>query len=165
MDFKNEKTSLKIFTDGGSRGNPGPAGVGFLVKNGQGETLVKAGKYIGETTNNMAEYRAVIEALKWLKQNFSISQSRLIVEDPRRSASGFLNFSINFFIDSQLIVKQLNGLYKVKNARLRNLIIEVRGLEGEIKLPIHYHYIPREKNKEADRLVNQALDCQRGDPL
>ena len=67
MDFKNEKTSLKIFTDGGARGNPGPAAVGFLVKNGQGKTLVKAGKYIGKTTNNVAEYRAVIEALKWLK--------------------------------------------------------------------------------------------------
>ena len=135
---------LRVFCDGGARGNPGPAAVGFVVKDNKGRTLVKIGKYIGKTTNNVAEYQGVIEALKWLKKNFPISQ--------------FPNVQLNFLLDSKLIVNQLNGLYKIKNTRLRNLIVKVRILEREIKLPINYHYISRGKNKEADSLVNQVLN-------
>ena len=137
-------SSLQILTDGGARGNPGPAGIGFVVKDNRGKTLIRVGKYIGKTTNNVAEYQAVIEALRWLGQNGQMAK--------------WSNCQIDFFLDSKLIVNQLNGLFKIKNANLRNLIFEVRGLEREIKLPIHYHYVSRRKNKEADFLVNQVLN-------
>lgn len=140
-----EKASLKIFTDGGARGNPGPAAIGFVVKDKSGKTLVRVGKYIGEATNNVAEYQAVIEALKWLKQ--------------KNQAINLTIYQIDFFLDSKLVVNQLNGLFKIKNAKLRNLIIEVRVLEREVGCPVYYHYLSREKNKEADSLVNQVLNC------
>lgn len=132
---------LFIFADGGSRGNPGPAAIGFVVKDEKDSVLVKKGKLIGKTTNNVAEYTAVIEALKWLKKN---SQSS--------------NSSVSFFLDSQLIVNQLNGLYKVKNSGLRNLVIKVRQLENEIGGHVSYQFISRQKNKIADALVNQTLN-------
>lgn len=134
------KKSLLIFADGGARGNPGPAAIGFIVKDSLGEILVKKGKFIGETTNNVAEYQAVIEALKWLKSR----------------DKGHVS-SIKFFLDSKLVVNQLNGLFKVKNSGLRNLVIKVRQLEKEVGGNVSYHFIPREKNKEADTLVNQSL--------
>ena len=137
-------SSLQILTDGGARGNPGPAGIGFVVKDNRGKTLIRVGKYIGKTTNNVAEYQAVIEALRWLGQNGQMVK--------------WSNCQIDFFLDSKLIVNQLNGLFKIKNANLRNLIFEVRGLEREIKLPIQYYCVSRRKNKEADSLVNQALN-------
>lgn len=140
-----EKASLKIFTDGGARGNPGPAAIGFVVKDKSGKTLVRVGKYIGEATNNVAEYQAVIEALKWLKQ--------------KNQAINLTIYQIDFFLDSKLVVNQLNGLFKIKNAKLRNLIIEVRVLKREVDCPVYYHYLSREKNKEADSLVNQVLNC------
>ncbi|MFC1727191.1 ribonuclease HI family protein [Patescibacteria group bacterium] len=135
-----------VFADGGSRGNPGPAAVGFLVKDGSGQVVVRQGKYIGQATNNVAEYSAVIEALKWIKKNkqllkFSVSQG-----------------PITFYLDSLLVVNQLNGLYKIKNADLRNLIIKVRALEEEIGKGFFYQHIPRLRNKEADALVNQSLN-------
>lgn len=133
---------MKIFTDGGARGNPGPAAAGFVVKDETGKILVQKGDYLGETTNNVAEYQAVIKALEWLKTN-----RRVIAERKR----------IDLFLDSQLIVNQLNGLFKIKNAGLRNLIVEARQLEREINLPIYYQHIPRGKNREADFLVNQVL--------
>lgn len=138
-----KKTDLKIFADGGARGNPGPAAAGFVVKDNTGKILAQKGEYLGEATNNVAEYQAVIKAFEWLRAN------RRVIADKER---------IGFFIDSQLIVNQLNGLFKVKNARLRNLIVEVRQLEGEVGLPVFYQHVPREKNREADSLVNQILD-------
>lgn len=135
-----EKQALLIFTDGGARGNPGPGAVGFVVKDNTGKVLTEQGKYIGHVTNNVAEYQAVIEALKWLKNNLINSVN-----------------SINFFLDSKLVVNQLNGYYKIKNANLRNLIIEVRKLEREIGGNVSYCYLAREKNFQADFLVNQTL--------
>lgn len=129
---------LQIFTDGGAIGNPGPAGVGVVVKK-EGKTLKKFAKYLGETTNNVAEYSAVIEALKWLKVNPSEIHS------------------INFFLDSKLVVNQLNGLFKIKDYKMRNLVIKVRQLEKEIGGNVFYQHIPREKNKEADSLVKKVL--------
>lgn len=137
------KQQLFVFTDGGARGNPGPAAVGFIVKDSRGKILTKVGKYIGRATNNVAEYTAVIEALKWLK-----NPPQLL----------FTDYSITFFLDSKLVVNQLNGLYKIKNPGLRNLIIKVRQLEREIGVKIIYRHISREKNKEADALVNQSLN-------
>ena len=132
------KKKLTIFTDGGSRGNPGPAAIGYVVKDETGNVLIETGKAIGETTNNVAEYTAVIEALSWVKINLVNSIS-----------------SINFYLDSQLVVHQLNGLYKIKNAKLRELIIEVRKLEQAVGGNISYQHIPREENTRADFLVQE----------
>ena len=139
-----EKKKLTIYSDGGARGNPGPAATGFVVYQ-DGQPIVKLGKTIGRATNNVAEYQAVIEALNWLAQNLKGK-----------------TFLVNHYVDSQLIVNQLNGLYKIKNAKLRVIILKIKELEQELRqkfdLEIIYSYIPREKNTAADQLVNQALD-------
>ena len=134
---------LHIFTDGGARGNPGPAAVGVVIKDSIGGTIHRFGKYIGETTNNTAEYQAIVEALTWVKQWRKVDR-------------------IRFFVDSQLIALQLSGLYKVKKAHLQDLVFQVRALEQEIGANISYTAVPREQNSEADRFVNLALD-KRGD--
>lgn len=131
-----------VFTDGGARGNPGPAAIGFIIKDSRGKILTEQGKFIGRATNNVAEYQAVIEALKWLRQNFPIFQ--------------FSN--CQFFLDSKLVVNQLNGIFKIKNKNLGDLVIEVRKLEKEIGGNIFYNLIPRRKNKRADFLVNFSLN-------
>lgn len=128
---------MQVFTDGGSRGNPGPAAYGFVVKNGQ-EIIKEGFDTIGVATNNVAEYTAVIEALKFLSNSFK-------------------NQNLDFFIDSELVVSQLNGKFKIKNAAIRDLIVKVKELENIFK-KITYTHIPREKNREADALVNLALD-------
>lgn len=138
-----EQKHFSIFTDGGARGNPGPAGVGVVVKDNQGKIIARVSKYIGKATNNVAEYSAVIEALTWIKGNLINSVNSIN--------------SINFFLDSKLIVNQLNGMFKVKNGNLRSLIVEVRKLEKEIGGGISYSFIPREKNFQADFLVNKIL--------
>jgi len=130
---------FSIFTDGGARGNPGPAAVSFIVYDQKGKILKKFCRRIGFTTNNVAEYNAVIEALKWVRTNL-----------PKKS-------NIDFFLDSKLVVNQLNGYYKIKNAELRNLIIKIRQYEKETEGQFYYHFIFREKNKEADKLVKSCL--------
>lgn len=136
---------INVFCDGGARGNPGPAAVGFVVQNGtDGQTLFKQGKTIGFSTNNVAEYRAVTAALEWLK------------ETPLQHS--VKEVKIDFFLDSQLVVNQLNGFFKIKNAALRELFFEVRKLEQEVGGVISYHFVPREQNFIADSLVNEALD-------
>lgn len=145
LETKKEKMEKKfyIFTDGGARGNPGPAAVGFLVKNEKREKIYQEGKYIGRATNNVAEYRAVLAALEWLAEN-------------KQKLGTDLN--LTFFLDSNLVVNQLNGLFKIKNTNLRNLIIQVRQLEKGLAQRIIYRHVMRKKNREADKLVNQALD-------
>lgn len=145
---------LFIFCDGGARGNPGPAAIGFIIKNSRGEVLVEKGKYIGRATNNQAEYQAVIAALKWIINH----QSSTISSKGRSTFGRNHQSSINFFLDSQLVVNQLNGLYKIKNAKLRDLVIQARGLENQIKTDVFYQHISRDKNTQPDRLLNQALD-------
>ena len=134
---------LSVFCDGGARGNPGPAAIGFVVKGDSGKILKKCGKFIGRATNNVAEYQAVIEALTWLKSEIQNSK-----------------FKIQFFLDSRLVVNQLNGLFKIKNNKLRQLIVKVRQLEQEVGGNVSYHLIERSKNQEADQLVNETLDNQ-----
>jgi len=136
---------LNIYTDGGARGNPGPAAIGVLVQDGMGRLLTKFGKRIGKATNNVAEYTAVIEALKWIRDQ------RSEIRDQKME-------KIQFFLDSSLVVNQLNGLFRVKDANLRSLLVRIRELEQEVGGNIYYTQIPREKNWQADRLVNQALD-------
>ncbi len=133
--------ALNIYTDGGARGNPGPAAIGVVIKDSQNKILHQFGNTIGQATNNIAEYQAVIAALKYLVIQKINPQS------------------INFFLDSKLVVNQLNGLWKVKDSNLRQKVIKVRELEGQLNTNIHYLAIPREKNYQPDALLNQALDA------
>lgn len=133
---------LAIFTDGASKGNPGRAGIG-IVAFVDGDELFTHKEFIGIATNNVAEYRAIIKALELVRDK--IKQDNLSVD------------IIAFNADSQLVVSQLNGIYKVKHADMRDLLMKIRVLEGEIGIPVSYTYIPREKNRRADALVNEAL--------
>lgn len=128
---------LIIFTDGGARNNPGPAGVGVVIKNEAGENVATVSKYIGHGTNNQAEYTAVIEALKKVK-DFGAPE-------------------LNFFLDSELVVKQLNREYKVKDRDLAVLFLQIYNLSLNYK-KITFTHVRREKNAEADALVNEAID-------
>ena|SRR3989344_1571295 len=134
---------LNVFTDGGARGNPGPSSIGVFIKDENNRKIAGFGKKIGFSTNNIAEYKAVIAALFW------------IIENKDKISS---NTEINFFLDSNLVCSQIIGLFKIKNSQLRDLLFQVRQMESEIDIPINYSYIPREKNKEADKYVNLALD-------
>ena len=132
---------INIFTDGASRGNPGKASIAFCVKDENDKIIFSYGEQIGLATNNVAEYKAVILALFWvLKNKDKIDQK------------------VAFFLDSNLVCSQLNGLFKIKNANLRNLYFEIKQKEAEINKQITYAYIPREKNREADKIANQVLD-------
>ena len=131
--------TFKIFSDGGARGNPGPAGIGVVIRDdGQ---IHEISEYIGQATNNQAEYQAVIKALDWISGNIKET-----------------DFNIEFFLDSQLVVEQLNGRYKLKNEGLKPLFWQIRELIIKLGGRVSFNYIPREKNKEADKLVNLAID-------
>ena len=126
-----------IFSDGGARGNPGPAGIGAVLYNNKKQIIAKISKYIGEATNNQAEYQALIAALKKAKE--------------------LAGQEIDVFLDSELVVKQLNHEYKVKNKELAPLFLEAHNLSlGFSKITFTHVY--RENNKEADRLSNEAMD-------
>ena len=127
---------LQIFTDGGARGNPGPAGIGVVIWSGH-DLAGRHRKYIGEATNNQAEYQAIIHGLE---------QAKKLGAD-----------EVECFLDSELVVKQLNREYKVKNKDLAPLFVKVWNLSLGFK-KITFAHIPREKNKEADKLVNEAID-------
>ena len=137
---------ILIYSDGGARGNPGPAGIGVVIKLKAQNQCLKAklktiSKYIGETTNNQAEYQAVIEALSWVAGNYQNT-----------------DIEIKCFLDSELIVEQLNQRYKIKNEGLKPLFWQIRDLVMKLGGRVSFQYIPREQNKEADRLVNKAID-------
>ncbi len=128
-----------MYTDGGARNNPGPAGIGVWV-----ETLNKKYKeYIGEKTNNEAEYEALIFGLKKLKQ--------LLGREKLKQSE------IACYLDSELVVKQLNHIYKLREKHIQEKFIEIWNLTLDFK-KVSFQHIPREKNKIADRLVNEALD-------
>ena len=135
--------SFIIYCDGGARGNPGPAAYGFAVYDSSNKLLFEEGKAIGITTNNVAEYSAVAAALKYLSERSVVSSQLSIV---------------TFFLDSQLVTEQLSGRWKIKNENLRNLFFTIRELEQKIGAKISYKHVFREQNKEADRMVNLALD-------
>lgn len=126
---------IKIHTDGGARGNPGPAGIGALLEYNDKREELK--KYIGETTNNQAEYRAVIMALTRAKE--------LEAQE------------VDVFLDSELVQKQLMREYKVKDQELAKLFIQCWNLSQSFN-KIKFIHIPRAANKDADRLANQAMD-------
>ena len=131
---------ITAYTDGGSRGNPGPAAAGFTLADSSGTQLQAKAFYLGQATNNVAEYTGIIKALNAAKQ---IGAKSLMV-----------------FSDSELLVKQINGQYKVKSENIRPLFRQTTDLLGEFR-NWEVRYIPRDKNKEADRLVNQALNLHR----
>ncbi len=133
---------LVVHTDGGSLNNPGQAGIGFLIH--EGNTLLHThSEAIGIASNNVAEYTALIRALTYIKEQ--IEQNKMQVE------------SIEIIADSELMVKQINGLYKVKNADLRPLFNQVKILEMELSIPISYRHVLRAENADADALVKKAL--------
>lgn len=131
---------LIIFTDGGARGNPGPAAIGVVF----GEPLNKSyGEQVGSTTNNVAEYRALIFALKKTKQLLGKGKAK--------------EMDIEVRSDSELVVKQQRGEYQIKERSLVPLFIEVWNLRQEFK-SVSFVVVRREANREADALVNRALD-------
>ncbi|MFZ2190279.1 MAG: reverse transcriptase-like protein [Candidatus Magasanikiibacteriota bacterium] len=130
---------LTIFTDGGSRNNPGPAATGIVIKDETGKTISNYGEYLGEQTNNYAEYSALISGLKKAKHLGATE--------------------VECFADSKLIVEQLSGHWKVKEPTLQKLFIQAYNTASQFK-KVSYKYIPREKNKEADAEVNKILDAQ-----
>ncbi|MDD3531759.1 MAG: ribonuclease HI family protein [Candidatus Shapirobacteria bacterium] len=133
---------LNIFTDGGARGNPGPAGIGVVVKDGK-KTIFSCSTYLGQTTNNEAEYHALKRAFEWLNKNQTLVKSF---------------DQINCYLDSLLVVSQMSGRYKVKAANLMGFITKIKNTEKILPVKVVYHHIGRNKNQEADALVNQALD-------
>jgi ribonuclease HI len=128
---------LIIYTDGGARNNPGPAGVGAVIYDDQDNKLAEISEYIGETTNNQAEYQAVYRAIKKAKE--------------------FCSGELQFYIDSELVVKQLGGEYKVKNKDLAPWFVKIYNATLDFK-KVKFSHIPRERNKEADKLANLAMD-------
>jgi len=133
---------ITIYTDGGARGNPGPSAIGVVISQ-EGQIVKKYGEYIGEGTNNQAEYKAVIFALKKVKQLFGKQKAK--------------EAEIDVFSDSELLVKHINHQYKIKEGELQSLFLEVWNLMLDFK-QINFKHTRREKNKEADEMVNQALD-------
>lgn len=133
-------SKITIFGDGGSRSNPGQAAYGFAIFDEKGGAIFAEGKRIGIASNNVAEYSSVINAFRWVRKNLSG------VED------------IKFYLDSLLVASQMSGKFKVKHPDMRRLYSDAKNLERELKATVTYSQVPREENKIADRLVNDALD-------
>jgi ribonuclease HI len=128
----------RLFTDGGARGNPGPAAYGYVLETEDGSVLAAHGEAIGTATNNVAEYRALIAGLE---KALELGADELEVVS-----------------DSELLVKQMRGEYKVKNAALRDLSLQAASLARELG-SVTYTAVRREHNELADQLVNEALDA------
>jgi ribonuclease HI len=136
---------LIIYTDGGSRGNPGPSAIGVVINNENNEPIKKYGEAIGGATNNEAEYQAVIFALKKVKHLFGKEEAE--------------KMELEIRMDSELIAKQLNHEFKIIEDRIQQLFLKVWNLMLDFGV-LKFVSIPREQNKEADRLANQALDSE-----
>jgi len=128
----------RLFTDGGARGNPGPAAYAYVLEDEQGELLAAHGEAIGHATNNVAEYRALVEGL--------------------RKAASLGVRELEVISDSELVVKQMRGEYRIKNEALRELSVEAGRAAREVG-SVRYTAVRREHNELADRLVNEALDA------
>ncbi|MBI5621598.1 ribonuclease HI family protein [Candidatus Falkowbacteria bacterium] len=127
-----------IYTDGGARGNPGPAGIGVVVLDSHKKVIAEYREYIGEATNNQAEYRAVLLALA--------------------KAKDLGAREIDFYLDSELVVKQLNQEYKVKDQDLGVLFVKIWNQLPDFQR-VRFSHVRREQNRRADRLVNQVIDA------
>ena len=135
-----------VYTDGGSRGNPGPAAIGVVIVNESGHVLKEYSEYSGDNlTNNEAEYQAVIFALKKIKALLGKEKA--------------FNSEIQINSDSELLIQQLNGHYKILDEKIQTLFLTAWNLKIDFK-KLKFNLIPREKNQAADKLVNQSLDSQ-----
>lgn len=134
-----------IYTDGGSRGNPGPSAIGVVFCNEKEQIVKSYSEYLGQATNNEAEYQAVIFAFKKFKALFGKKLAK--------------SSEVELRSDSELLIKQLNGEYKVLEPNIQQLFLAVWNLKLDFK-KVKFKLIPRQKNQEADKLVNQALDSQ-----
>ncbi|OGC93118.1 hypothetical protein A3D85_00345 [Candidatus Amesbacteria bacterium RIFCSPHIGHO2_02_FULL_47_9] len=139
--------TINIYCDGGARGNPGPAASAFVVKDQSGRIVHQQGVFLGTATNNQAEYQAVIESLNWILNNRSTVQQ------------------INYYLDSLLVVNQLNGVYKIKDPTLKLKHLKTKNsidkllAQGEAgRKKLKFSYTPRNNNFLADKLVNETLD-------
>ena len=135
-----DRTPIKIYCDGGARGNPGPAAGAFVVEK-DGRVLFKNAKFIGVATNNVAEYEAVIFALDYIKDNENLFEG-----------------NTSFVLDSQLVSRQLSQKYKIKNEELKKLFAIAKKIEYSLPFKITYSFVKRDKNRLADFLVNKVLD-------
>ncbi len=136
---------LIIYIDGGARGNPGPAALGILFLTEKREVFKEYSQYLGKKTNNEAEYLALIFALKKSKALFGREKIK--------------NLLIELKSDSELLVKQMKGEYKIKEPKIQSLFLQAWNLKVDFR-KLKFLLIPREKNKEADKLVNEALDSE-----
>ena len=134
---------ITAYTDGGARGNPGPAGYGVHILDGEGQTLAELVGPLGQATNNVAEYSGLIAALKWA------------LEHGQRD--------VRIRMDSELVIKQMRGEYKVKHAAMQVLHAEATRLAAQLGR-VTLEHVRREQNKVADRLSNQAMDIVEGKP-
>jgi len=135
------QTELNIYSDGGSRNNPGKAACAFIAFDSHGNLIHQEYKYLGITTNNIAEYEGVILAIHWLKSNLK----------------GFTK--VNFYLDSQLVVNQLNGIFRIKDSALKQRADQINLMTKLISIKdIKFIHILRNLNFRADFLVNQCLD-------
>lgn len=140
-------STIYINTDGGSRGNPGPAGIGIVFNDKSHNPLFEYKEYIGKATNNQAEYRAIIKALeilsksKWHDKCKNLSDAKVICR-----------------LDSKLVVEQICGNYKIKNENIIEYVNQIKLLINKLQIPIEFIHIRREENKLADKLVNRAID-------
>lgn len=130
-----------VYTDGASRGNPGPSAIGVVILDSQGNVLKEYSEKIEETTNNVAEYEAVIFALKKIKALYGKKK----------------NYQVIVRSDSKLLVSQLNGEFKLKEENMQKLFVKVWNLMIDFE-EVVFELVPREKNKKADALANRALD-------
>ncbi len=130
---------LTLYTDGAARGNPGPAGAGAYVQDEEGSVVDEARRYLGEATNNVAEYQALLLGLE------------------RARALGATSLEVR--ADSELIVRQMRGEYRVRNSALQELCRKAHALAAAFE-SVRYVHVPREQNRDADRLANQAIDAR-----
>jgi len=136
---------ITIHTDGGSRGNPGPSAIGFVIEE-DGKHIYSCGKPIGLGTNNQAEYEAVKASLMWISKNYYKKGETI---------------TISFYLDSLLVVQQLKGVFKIKHPDLRSRAFDIHTLIQQLRGTVTFSHVPRNQNSHADSLVNQALDSEK----
>lgn len=134
---------LTAFTDGASRGNPGEAAIGIVIKDGDGRTVATKMRYLGTATNNAAEYTALLECIELVRNSGTLECSELLVNT-----------------DSELMARQMTGQYKVKDPGIKVLFDKVRAALAPARFTFTIRHIPRSLNKEADALANEAIDTK-----
>lgn len=140
----NHMEKIIIHTDGGARGNPGPAGIGVVIADADGKVIKELSEYIGEATNNVAEYHALIRAL---------GEAAVLFGERT------LEMEFEVMMDSELVVRQCQGLYKVKEPTLKEKFAMVAQMRMEDFPNMTFTHVRREKNAHADELVNKAIDA------